>query len=92
MLCYRARSVGGISRAVVVSQPFHLARAVWLCRALGVDAVGAQTVSDRTGRTWYGWLREIPAIDKSILDVWRDRTPTYPGPREHALDAVNAAG
>jgi vancomycin permeability regulator SanA len=90
--CYRARSVWGISRAVVVSQPFHLSRAVWLCRRLGVEAVGAGTASDPVPPTTYGWLREIPAVDKSIIDVLRGRTPTFPGPREHTLDAVNAAG
>jgi len=90
--CYRARSVWGISRAVVVSQPFHLARAVWLCRQLGVQAVGAGTASDPVPPTTYGWIREVPAIDKSIIDVLRGRTPTFPGPREHALDTVNSAG
>jgi len=90
--CYRARSVWGITAAVVVSQPFHVGRAVWLCRSLGVDAVGAQTGSDRETVTYFGWLREIPAIDKSVIDVVRDRTPMFPGPREHALDAVVAAG
>ena len=90
--CYRARSVWGISRAVLVSQPFHLARALWLCQALGVNAVGAGTANDARAETWYGWVREIPAINKSVLDVWRGRTPTFPGPREHALDVVTAAG
>lgn len=90
--CYRARSVWGISRAIVVSQPFHLPRAVWLCRQLGVDAQGAATVSSYVGPTLQGWIREIPAIDKGALDVLRDREPTFPGPREHTLDAVNAAG
>jgi len=91
--CYRARSVWGVRRAVVVTQPFHLTRAVWTCRQLGVDATGAGTANDGgQGATWYGWLREIPGIDKAVLDVWRDRTPMFPGPREHALDAVNAAG
>jgi vancomycin permeability regulator SanA len=90
--CYRARSVWGVSRLVVVSQPFHLTRAVWTCRRLGLEAQGAGTASDDTDATWYGWLREVPAIDKALLDVLRDRTPMFPGPREHALDAVNAAG
>jgi vancomycin permeability regulator SanA len=90
--CYRARSVWGVERAVVVSQPFHLARAVWLCRRLGVDAEGAATAADDVSATDWGWVREVPATGKSVLDVWRDRTPTFPGPREHALDAVNAAG
>ena len=90
--CYRARSVWGVTAAVVVSQPFHVGRAVWLCRSLGVDAVGAETVSDPVPVTYLGWLREIPAIDKSVVDVVRGRTPTFPGPREHTLDAVVAAG
>jgi len=90
--CYRARSVWGVSRAVVVTQPFHLTRAVWTCRALGIDAQGAGTADDDTSATWYGWVREVPAVDKAVVDVLRDRTPTFPGPREHALDAVNAAG
>ena len=88
--CYRARSVWGISRAVVVTQPFHLPRAIWLCRALGVDTVGAGTGNDDTSATLYGWVREVPAIDKSVLDVVRGRVPIFPGPRDHTLDAVTA--
>jgi vancomycin permeability regulator SanA len=90
--CYRARSVWGVSRLVVVTQPFHLPRAVWTCRALGLDAHGAATRGDDTSATWYGWVREVPAIDKAVLDTWRGRTPQFPGPREHTLDGVNAAG
>jgi vancomycin permeability regulator SanA len=90
--CYRARSVWGISRAVVVTQPFHLARAVGLCRALGVDAVGVQTDQINNSVTWYGWVREVPAMDNAAVDLLRGRRPRFPGPREHALDGVNAAG
>jgi vancomycin permeability regulator SanA len=90
--CYRARSVWGISRAVVVTQPFHLARAVWLCNQLGVDAEGAPTPEDAVSATDWGKLREVATTTKSVLDVWRDRTPMFPGPREHTLDGVNAAG
>lgn len=87
--CYRARSVWGIDRAVVVTQAFHLPRAVWLCRRLGVATEGA--VAGDLGYTsvsGYGWARELPAIDKAVLDVVRGRTPIFPGPREHTLDAV----
>jgi len=90
--CYRARWVWGVRRTVVVSQPFHLPRAVWICRSLGIDTAGAQAGSPEREATLYGWLREVPAVDKAVLDVWRGRLPTFPGPREHALDAVNAAG
>ncbi len=38
--CYRARRIFGVDRAVVVTQSFHLARAVFLARELGIDASG----------------------------------------------------
>jgi vancomycin permeability regulator SanA len=90
--CYRARSVWGVSRMVVVTQPYHLARAVGVCRALGIDAVGVQTLQVNNSVTWWGWLREIPAMNKAAVDVLRGRTPQFPGPREHDLDAVTGSG
>jgi vancomycin permeability regulator SanA len=38
--CQRARSVFGASRVIIVTQQFHLARAVYLCRHLGLGASG----------------------------------------------------
>ncbi|MGD1903869.1 MAG: vancomycin high temperature exclusion protein [Geitlerinemataceae cyanobacterium] len=38
--CDRARREFGIDRATLVTQNYHLPRAVYLCRALGIDAVG----------------------------------------------------
>ena len=38
--CYRARAIFGVRAAIVVTQEFHLARAVYLCRSMGIDAVG----------------------------------------------------
>ena len=37
--CYRARAIFGVEQAVIVTQRFHAARALYLCDALGVDAV-----------------------------------------------------
>ena len=39
--CYRARAIFGVERAVLVTQRFHAARALYLCDALGVDGVVA---------------------------------------------------
>lgn len=41
--CYRALAIFGVERAVLVTQRFHLARAVYTCQHLGVDAVGLGT-------------------------------------------------
>jgi len=43
--CYRARAIFGVERAVVVTQRFHVARALYLCDALGLDAVAV--IADR---------------------------------------------
>ena len=44
--CYRARRIFQVTRAVLVTQAFHLPRAVYLARAQGIDAVGF-TADDR---------------------------------------------
>ncbi len=38
--CYRAREIFGVTEAVLVTQAFHLPRALYTCSRLGVDAVG----------------------------------------------------
>lgn len=38
--CDRARREFGIDRAILVTQEYHLPRAVYICRRLGVEAIG----------------------------------------------------
>lgn len=38
--CYRARHIFGVERVVLVTQRFHISRATYTCRSLGIDAVG----------------------------------------------------
>jgi SanA protein len=68
--CYRAREIFGVEGAVVVTQRFHAARALYLCEALGVDAVAA--ISDRQAYssrrvTWE--TREYLAVALAWWDV-----------------------
>lgn len=62
---------------LVVSQAYHLPRALAICRHLGLAAVG---VGDETMRvfesTWRGGeLREYPANVKAVWDVFVRRHP-----------------
>jgi SanA protein len=61
--CERARSVYGIRSAVLVTQAFHLPRALLLCGALGIDAAGV--AGDRRPYPWrwrLNWqAREVAA-------------------------------
>jgi SanA protein len=38
--CYRARDIFGLKKAILVTQPFHMPRALYICNQLGVEAQG----------------------------------------------------
>lgn len=69
--CYRARAIFGVSQVVVVTQRFHLARAVYTCRALELDAVGypADRRVYRRGLYLYWNLREVLATFRALVDL-----------------------
>jgi SanA protein len=69
--CYRAREIFGVKEAILVTQPFHLARALFLCNALGLDGVGVEA-NNRVylKRSLLYWnLRELPATLTAFADV-----------------------
>lgn len=73
---YRARHVFAANHLIIVTQDFHLPRAVFLARAMGMDAQGL--VAGYGGSGW-DYLREIPATIKALLDVALHRQPKYLG-------------
>ncbi|MFA6018458.1 MAG: ElyC/SanA/YdcF family protein [Patescibacteria group bacterium] len=75
----RAREVFGISSAIIVTQKYHLARALFLGRTEGIDAYGV--IADRQrylGAIRYQF-REIFADVKAVLSVVFNVSPTYLG-------------
>ncbi len=70
--CYRAKAIFGVQEALLVTQKFHLPRALFTCKALGINASGV--IADRRSYHAYAlnyWrLRELPAQLVSIVDVW----------------------
>lgn len=74
---YRARRVFDVSRALIVTQAFHLPRALFLARSLGIDATGV--VVEDGSASLYDYVREIPATWKALLDLALRRVPKYLG-------------
>jgi SanA protein len=76
--CYRAREIFGVNRAILVTQAFHLERALYLCDAFGVDGIGV--MADRrnyAGRAQTQWIvREAVAT----VGAWIDVNVTRPTP------------
>lgn len=86
--CLRAHRVFGVDQAIVVTQSFHIARAVTLCREVGIDAVGVGDASvSRFERSWArGAMREYGAGVKALYDIATRREPVFLGPRERGVD------
>lgn len=76
---YRARDIFGVKRLIVVTQKYHLYRAVYNARALGMDAFGVPSDPRRYGGQLYRDLREVLAQDKDFLYCLVQPKPTYLG-------------
>jgi vancomycin permeability regulator SanA len=76
--CYRAKEIFGITKAVLVSQEFHLDRAIYLCESLGVESVGITADRRNYGTSQTnGWARrELFAV----LAAWFDLNIRKPKP------------
>ncbi|MER7774398.1 ElyC/SanA/YdcF family protein [Streptomyces sp. NPDC096191] len=80
--CVRAKKIFGVDRAVLISQGFHIRRAVALCQQAGVASYGVG-VDERHDVTWYyGGAREVLAAGKAALDAAVEPDPRFLGPKE----------
>lgn len=62
----RAKEVYGLDAAVIVTQKYHLYRALYIANDLGIDAVGASADLDIYAGQFYRDLREILARVKDF--------------------------
>lgn len=83
----RANRIFGVRSAIVITQPFHLPRALYIADAVGIQAVGyAAREPNRSLRTLKTEVREILARFATFGDLrlWH-RQPRFLGPREPIL-------
>lgn len=78
--CYRARDVFGLRAATLVTNRFHLPRALYICRALGLDVVGVDADRRAYAGTAYWTLREVLALPVAGWWSATDHAPTFLGP------------
>jgi SanA protein len=76
--CYRAKAIFGLDSALLVTQHFHLPRALFLSSAVGINAIGVEVPTERYWPTvqliWN--VREQFATLGALLDVF----VTHPRP------------
>jgi vancomycin permeability regulator SanA len=90
--CQRAVRVFGVTRAIVVTQSYHIDRAVALCKEAGMDAVG---VGDDSVRVFHAYwtkavVREQAAYLKAVADVAVRRDPVFLGKHETGVERALA--
>jgi vancomycin permeability regulator SanA len=84
--CLRAKRVYGVDRALIVTQSYHLARAVALCRHLGVDTAGVGARCECSALTLArNATRDYFASSKAALDAIRDRDAAVTSPPDDAV-------
>ena len=73
--CYRAKAIFGLDSVLLVTQAFHLPRALFLCDALGLQASGVEANNHHywPPLLWIWNLREQLATVGAFLDVYVSR-------------------
>jgi vancomycin permeability regulator SanA len=87
--CVRAEKVFGVHRAVVVTQAFHLPRALFLCAGAGVQVVGV-AAADPAGARISDTAREVAASVKAVWQNTFGPDPSLLGPFEPGLQQAVA--
>jgi vancomycin permeability regulator SanA len=84
--CVRAKKIFGVDELIVVTQGYHVPRAVATCRLVGLKAngVGDHTVRRFLGPWRSGAIRDQVACVKTMIDLLTDRQPIL-GPRETSV-------
>ena len=75
----RAREIFGIDKMIIVTQKYHLPRAVYLARKLGIEAYGIASDYRNFGGQFYRDCREVLARVKDFFVAIIQPDPTYLG-------------
>jgi vancomycin permeability regulator SanA len=87
--CVRALRIFGVTKLIVVTQSYHLPRAVASCRALGIEATGVGDDSVRHGVAWKrGAIRDQLACAKTVIDLATGRDPVLGRPETSVAEAL----
>lgn len=76
---YRAKHIFNIKRATLITQEYHLNRALYIGQELGIKSVGYSANKGEYPGYKYVTFREVLSTFKSFFDVFRNREPRFLG-------------
>ncbi len=83
---YRAKEIYKAQRVIIVTQEFHISRAIYLARSLGLEAYGVTSDLGKYKSESYNNLRELAARVKAVYSAVVQPEPKYLG------DAIPISG
>ncbi len=83
--CYRAHAIFHVDDAILVTQRFHLDRALLTCSELGIESLGVAADSQRPQgysprSMFFSQTREFPATVAAVIDLIRRPEPVLGEP------------
>lgn len=66
--CYRAKYIFGQDKIIIVSQRYHLNRALYLCESLGLDVIGYEA-DNKYGIDYKNLIREVLATMLAVYQI-----------------------
>jgi SanA protein len=76
---FRAKNIFKIDKAVLITQEYHLNRAIYIGNNLGIESIGFSANQGEYRNYNYVRFREYFSICKSVIDVIRNRDPHFLG-------------
>jgi vancomycin permeability regulator SanA len=83
--CYRAHAIFSVSSATVITQGYHLPRAVMACGGLGINTIGVVAMHSSRDFTINYIMREWISTDKITFQLIFKPKPTALG----RIEAIN---
>jgi vancomycin permeability regulator SanA len=78
---YRTKEVFGAKKVLIVTQRYHLFRALYIAKALGLDAYGVASDPRAYATQFYCSVRETAARSKDFIWCILQPKPTFLGPK-----------
>ena len=77
--CYRARDIFSLTEVIVVTQKFHLDRAMYICSSLGIETYGFVADRQEYENAFYNYVRDTYAFILAVWDVNLRKPPVVLG-------------
>jgi vancomycin permeability regulator SanA len=80
--CYRAKNIFGVTSAILVTQNYHLPRAIFTCEGVGIDSIGYGAFATEPLLQAQYTVREWFSMDKTALQLLTHAKSKYLGKQE----------